>query len=117
MESFQQLKVWQNAHTLTLKVYEITNVFPKSELFGLTSQLRQASASISANIAEGWARNSDADFARFCKIALGSTSELENHLLLARDLKFIETEQQMELSGKALEIRRMLIKLIVKLKA
>src|ERR1017187_11021165 len=85
-----QLKVWQKAHQLTLAVYQITAPFPRSELYGLTSQLRRSCASIPANLAEGCGRNGDAELARFCSIAMGSASELEYHLLLARDLKLIE---------------------------
>ena len=81
-----ELKVWQKAHQLTLAVYQITAPFPREELYGLTSQLRRAAASIPANLAEGCGRNGDAEFARFCSIALGSVSELDYHLLPARDL-------------------------------
>jgi hypothetical protein len=75
MQDFHELKVWQKAHGLTLAVYRVTSGFPSAELYGLTSQLRRSSASISANLAEGYGRNSGADFARFCSIAMGSASE------------------------------------------
>ena len=70
--------------TEELSVYLITATFPREELYGLTSQLRRCSASIAANLAEGCGRNGDAEFARFCSIAMGSASELEYHLLLAK---------------------------------
>ena len=89
MKDFHDLKVWQKAHALTLTVYRITADFPRQEQYGLTSQLRRASSSIPANLAEGCGRNSDAEFIRFCTIAAGSASELEYHLLLAHDLKLI----------------------------
>ena len=86
MKDFRDLQVWQKAHGLTLAIYRVTVTFPRQELYGLTTQLRRASSSIAANLAEGCGRNSDAEFARFCSIAMGSASELEYHLLLARDL-------------------------------
>jgi four helix bundle protein len=70
MQDFKNLKVWQKSHELTLEIYKVTASFPKEELFGLTSQIRRASSSISANIAEGCGRQSDADFARFLQIAI-----------------------------------------------
>lgn len=90
MKDFHELKVWQKAHQLTLAVYRITTGFPRAELYGLTSQLRRASSSVPANLAEGCGRNGDAEFARFCSIAMGSASELEYHLLLARELQLIQ---------------------------
>ena len=89
-ERLPRLKVWQKAHQLTLKVYRITAAFPREELYGLTSQLRRACSSIAANLAEGCGRNGDMEFARFCSMAMGSASELEYHLLLAKDLKLIK---------------------------
>ena len=81
MSDYRKLVVWEKAHKLVLEVYRVTMTFPKEELFGLTSQIRRASASIPANIAEGSGRGSDAEMARFLHIALGSASELEYHLL------------------------------------
>jgi four helix bundle protein len=77
------MRIWQKARELTLAVYQVTATFPREELYGLTSQLGRSSASIPANHAEGCGRNGDAEFARFCSIAMGSASELEYHLLLA----------------------------------
>jgi len=77
MRNFRELKVWEKAHLLTLKIYKVTERYPKEELYGLTSQIRRACVSIPTNIAEGCVRSSNADFARFLYIALGSTSELE----------------------------------------
>ena len=90
MKDFHELKVWQKAHLLTLAVYQITATFPREELYGLTTQLRRSCASIPANLAEGCGRNGDAEFARFCSIAMGSASEVEYHLLLTRDLKLMK---------------------------
>ena len=116
MQNFHDLKVWQKAHTLTLAIYQITAGFPRDELYGLTSQLRRCCTSIPANIAEGCGRNGSADFARFCSIAMGSASELEYHLLLARDLKMIKPKDHAELSQRATELKRMLTALRQKLK-
>ena len=82
MKDFRELKVWRKAHELTLAVYQITASFPREELSGLTAQLRRASSSIAANLAEGCGRNGDAELARFCSMAMGSASELEYHVLL-----------------------------------
>jgi len=82
VKDFRELKVWRKAHELTLAVYQITASFPREELSGLTAQLRRASSSIAANLAEGCGRNGDAELARFCSMAMGSASELEYHVLL-----------------------------------
>ena len=89
MQDFRNLKVWEKAHSLTLDVYRVTKLLPREEIYGLTSQIRKASVSIGANIAEGACRNGDAEFARFLQMAAGSASEVEYHLLLARDLDLI----------------------------
>ena len=83
---FRKLFVWQKAHQLTLEVYRSTRSFSEDEKYGLTAQMRRCAVSIGANIAEGSARKSDRDFARFVQIAFASASELEQHLLLAVDL-------------------------------
>ena len=75
MQDFKTLLVWQKAHQLTLAVYPATRTFPSGELYGLTSQIRRACASIPANIAEGCGRGGDMELARFCVIAMGSASE------------------------------------------
>lgn len=115
MRDFRELKVWQKAHELTLAVYRATTSFPRDELYGLTSQLRRCSSSIPANIAEGCGRNGEAEFARFCSIAMGSASELEYHLLLAKDLTLIKPEDHTPLAERAVELKRMLTALHQKL--
>jgi four helix bundle protein len=90
MKDFRQLKVWEKSHQLALSVYKATKKFPKEELYGLTSQIRRASMSIPTNIAEGCGRNTDKEFARFLQIAMGSASETEYQLILARDLEFFQ---------------------------
>ena len=108
MKDFKDLKVWEKAHTLTLLVYEETRSFPKEELYGLTSQLRRASASIAANIVEGCGRRSDGEFTRFLQIARGSASELEYHVLLARDLHLLGETNFRKLDSMVVKVQRML---------
>jgi four helix bundle protein len=108
MQDFRNLKVWQKAHALTLDVYRSTRQFPKNERYGLTAQLRRSCASIPANIAEGCARGGDMDFARFVSIAAGSASETDYHLLLARDLGYVEASVYGRLLEQVAEVRRML---------
>lgn len=108
MQDFRNLKVWWKAHRLTLDVYEATARFPQREEYGLTSQLRRSCASIPANVAEGCGRSGDRELARFAQIAVGSASELEYHLLLARDLDYLGTQDYEDLSSKACEAKRML---------
>jgi four helix bundle protein len=117
MKDFHELNVWQKAHELTLAVYQVTAGFPREERYGLTGQLRRSSCSVPANLAEGCGRSGDAEFARFCSIAMGSASELEYHLLLARDLKLIDPKHHADLSQRTTELKRMLAALIRKLKA
>ncbi len=90
MESYQDLEVWQKGMDLAQSAYTLTKSFPKEELFGLTSQIRRAAASVPANIAEGWARRSSKDFQRFLNLANGSMRELETHLILAQRVGLAE---------------------------
>ena len=84
MRDFREIKVWEKAHLLTLEIYKATASFPTEERYGLTSQLRRSSASIAANIAEGFGRGGNAELARFFQIGMGSASEVEYHILLAK---------------------------------
>ena len=112
MKDFKELKVWQKAHALALAIYKVTKDFPREEIYGLTSQIRRAAVSISANIAEGCGRRSDGEFVRFLQIARGSASEVECHLLLARDLKFLPESTYQDLEKKLIEVQRMLTSLV-----
>ncbi len=115
VKDFRDLQVWQKAHQLTLAVYRHTATFPRDERYGLTTQLRRASSSIAANLAEGCGRNGDAELARFCAIAMGSASELDYHLLLAKDLKLLTATDYAGLARDTSEVKRMLTGLIQKL--
>jgi four helix bundle protein len=108
MRNFRQLDVWKKAHDLTLEIYRLTSTFPSNERFGLTSQLQRASASIGANLAEGFGRDTDADFKRFVHMASGSACEVEYHLLLAHDLKLIDDPTHETLNATINEVKRML---------
>ena len=108
MQDFRELHVWQKAHNLVLGVYRSTKDFPLDERYGLTSQLRRGAASIPANIAEGCGRRGGRELRRFLDIASGSASELEYHLLLARDLEYLPADQYVTLNNATCEIKRML---------
>src|ERR1700731_3436046 len=99
MEDFKDLRLWAKAHELTLAVYQKTRALPKEEMYGLTSPLRRASASVGVNVAEGCGRRSDAEMRRFVQIARGSANEVEYHLLLAKDLDFLTAQEHKELEG------------------
>jgi four helix bundle protein len=85
---FEDLIVWQKAHQFVLSVYRVSNVFPRNEIYGLTSQLRRAAISIPANIAEGFKKRTKADKARLMNIAQGSLEECRYYLILIKDLKY-----------------------------
>jgi four helix bundle protein len=108
--------VWEKAHKITLDVYIATQAFPKEERFGLTSQLRRASASIAANLAEGCGRRSDREMSRFIQIAMGSGAELSYHLLLSKDLGYLRDADFGRLTSALDEIMRMLSSLSGRLK-
>ncbi len=116
MQDFKKLVIWQKSHLLAVDVYKATAAFPKEEVYGLTSQVRRACVSIPANIAEGCGREGSAEFNRFLQIALGSTTELEYHLLLAFNLQMLNDKDYERLDNQVSEIRRMLISFIKKLR-
>ena len=89
MQNFRNLDIWKHAHEIALDVYHISAKFPKEEQFGITSQLRRASTSIGANIAEGAGRRTDNDFRQFLYNAMGSLKECDNFLTLAKDLNYL----------------------------
>jgi four helix bundle protein len=108
MQDFRRLRVWRAAHELALRVYAVTWAFPPDERFGLTAQVRRSAASVPANIAESCGRGGGRDQARFPQVALGSASELESHLLLARDLGVLSLEGYQELAATIEAIKKML---------
>lgn len=108
MRNWKELQVAQKARQLALDVYTCTSSFPDSERFGLVSQLRRAAVSVGSNIAEGCGRNGDREFIQFMRIAIGSTSEIEFQITLARDLGFIAEEKCAQLEALAREVEKML---------
>ena len=92
-KSFEDLVVWQKAHSFVLTVYRLTRAFPKHETFGLASQFRRAAVSIPANIAEGFRRRGSSDKARFFNIAQASLEECRYYLILVRDLEYADTQE------------------------
>lgn len=108
MQDFKNLRVWQEAHQLALEIYRVTESMPEQERYGLTNQMRRAVASIPSNIAEGCGRDSDGEFRRFLQIAMGSASELEYQLLLARDLGMLERAVFDRATERLVGVKRML---------
>jgi len=117
VKDVRDLKVWEKAHAVTLEMYRVTNSFPRDERYGLTSQIRCCGASIAANIAEGCGRRGNGEFHRFLQVASGSASELDYHLLLARDLSFLGNDQYGSIAKQLGELRRMLTALILRVDA
>ena len=109
MRYFKQLKVWKRAHVLALDVYCATSNYPTAEKYGLTSQMRRSATSVPTNLAEGAARHSRADYARFIDIAVGSVTEIEYQLILSDDLGYLESQRSTGLQRECREIRSMLL--------
>lgn len=105
-KSFKDLNVWQKAHEFVLKIYKLTEGFPKSEVYGLTSQFRRAAVSIPANIAEGFIKKGKADKLRFYNISQGSIQECLYYLILSRDLNYIDNYD--ELNDSLNQVAKML---------
>lgn len=117
MRDYRRLVVWSKAHALTLRMYGETSGFPRDEVYGLTSQIRRAVASIPANIAEGCGRDSDRELARFLLISMGSANETEYHLLLAKDLGYLSSDAYASLAADVAEVKRMMSGLLSRLPA
>jgi len=105
--NFTDLKTWQVGHQIVLEVYNLTKTFPREELFGLISQLRRAVVSITSNIAEGFSRSTSKDKAHFYAIALGSLTEVQNQLIIARDLGYISKDVYESLAVIIIQMIRM----------
>jgi four helix bundle protein len=116
MQDFKRLVVWHKAHALFLAVHRAAGARFRGTGFSLRAQILDAAASISANIAEGCGKTSTKEFVRFLEIAIGSARELENHLLVARDLELISLDKFSSLNDGLTEVRRMLIALTRSLK-
>jgi len=115
VKTYRDLIVWQKSMALVTEIYRLTKAFPKEEVYGLTSQIRRAAISIPSNICEGYARNSDGDFARFLRIACGSLYEFQTQVEVARNLEYLGDDEFQKVSGSSLEIEKMLSSLIGKI--
>jgi len=115
MGNYKELIVWRKSIDLVTDIYAVTSIFPKEELYGLTSQIRRSSISIPSNIAEGHSRRSTNDYVQFLKIARGSCAELETQLIISKNLDYLNLEKFQILIEKASEISKMLNAVITKL--
>ena len=106
--NFEELIVWQEAHKFVLSVYKITKLFPKDELFGLTSQFRRAAVSIAANIVEGYRKKGINDKLRFYNIAEGSADECRYYVILSRDLEYVSIEDYDNMHAKISLVSKLL---------
>lgn len=107
IKSFTDLNVWKEAHKLVIMIYKTTRQFPKDELFGLTNQIRRASVSITSNIAEGFSRNTFKDKTQFYSIALGSLTEVQNQILVARDVGYIDNVLFREIGNQTVIVSKL----------
>ena len=112
IQSYRDLFVWQKAIELSVQCYELTKEFPKDEMYGMTTQIRRASVSVPANIAEGHGREHTRSFIQFLRIAQGSLKVLETHLILAAQVQLVPAEALEHVNGVADEVGRMLRALI-----
>jgi len=112
IQSFEDLTVWQKSHALALEIYKITKHFPSEEKFGLVSQMRRASVSVAANIAEGFKRRGKRDKINFYNISQGSLTELDYYLILVKDLKYLDSDSVGKLKLVVDEVGKMLNGLI-----
>lgn len=116
-KSFTDLLVWQEGHKLVLMVYTETKSFPKDELFGLTSQMRRSAVSITSNIAEGFSRQSYKEKVQFFSVSLGSLTELQNQLLIAKDIGYLEKKKFFQLAEQSVILQKMMNSFIKKTKS
>jgi len=117
IKSFMDLDAWKEGHKLVLEIYQITKKFPREELFGLTNQLRRAAVSFTSNIAEGFSRNSYKEKLQFYSMALGSLTEIQNQLLISRDIGYLEKEEYNNLIRQTIKISKITNGLIKKSKS
>lgn len=112
MRNFRELEVWKGSRKLVKEIYLITKQLPEEEKYGLISQINRCAISIPANIAEGSAKYSQKDFIRFLQISLGSSYELETHILLCEDLNFIKAETSVHVTAKIQKLQKQIASLI-----
>jgi four helix bundle protein len=112
LRNYKELEVWQQAKAFAVQIYRATEAFPRSDLFGLTNQLRRAPVSVPANIAEGWGRGSTKECIQFLTIARGSLMELETHAIIAGDLGYLKTPEVESFQESIQRIGQMLNRLL-----
>ena len=112
IQSFTQLTTWQKGHQLVLSIYQTTKTFPKKEVYALVDQMRRCAISITSNIAEGFSRKSYKEKIQFYSMALGSTTELQNQLLVARDVSYITKEQFTTIAQLTVDVHKLINGLI-----
>lgn len=116
IKTFTDLKTWGEAHKLVLIIYKITKDFPKEEMFGLISQMRRAAVSITSNISEGFSRQSYLEKVHFYSTAQGSNTELQNQLLIAKDIRYLKENNFKEIANQSVIVHKLLNGLIKKSK-
>ena len=112
IQRFTDLVAWREGHKLVLEIYNATSIFPQKESYALTDQMRRCVVSITNNIAEGFSRRTNKEKAQFYYMSLGSTTELQNQLLIARDLKYMDKDVFNELANRTIHIHKLLYGLI-----
>ncbi|MFH0856304.1 MAG: four helix bundle protein [bacterium] len=112
IKKFTDLDAWKEGHKLVLVIYNITNEFPKEEIFGLTNQMRRCAVSITSNIAEGFSRQSYKEKVQFYSIALGSVTELQNQILIARDVNYLKKEVFAKIAEQSIIVNKIINGLI-----
>ena len=117
IKSFTDLNAWKKSHELVIGIYRITKQFPKEEQFGLTSQIRRAAVPITSNIAEGFSRHSNKDRIHFYHMSLGSLTEVQSQLIIARDIKYVNTEEIQKLAEQSVVASKLINGLIKHLKS
>lgn len=115
IKTYRDLLIWQKSVVLVTEVYKTTRNFPKDEIYGLSGQIRRSAISIPSNIAEGYGRNSNSDYVRFLRIAMGSLYELQTQLDISLNLGYVTTDSRGELFESSREVERMLSSLMRKL--
>lgn len=115
MNNFRKLKIWKDSIELATEIYNLTNQYPKSEMYGITSQIRRSVVSISSNIAEGAGRQSQKEFVQFLNIAKGSCYELETQLFISKNIKYLSEADFQNLEIKLVKIEKMIYALIKKI--
>ena len=116
IRSFTDLDAWREGHTLVIMIYKNTQSFPKEELFAPTSQLRRCAVSITSNIAEGFSRQSYREKVQFYSMALGSLTELQNQLLVAKDVDYLSNATFEEIAAQSIKVHKIINGLIKRAK-